>query len=91
MFIFWLIVFGRTWPPEKDQCISMCLCCCSNSNLSNDSSEKESKRLITYKLFILFVLSAMITSLASIIQSRIGISQSERIIIICVLCVAGKD
>jgi heme/copper-type cytochrome/quinol oxidase subunit 4 len=67
----------------------MCLCCCVNSVRSNSLSEKQSKRLITYKLFILFVLSAMITSLAFVIRSRIHLNQSERIIAICVLCLAG--
>jgi heme/copper-type cytochrome/quinol oxidase subunit 4 len=67
----------------------MCLCCCVNSDISNNLSEKQSKRLITYKLFILFVLSAMITSLAFVIRSRIDLNQSERIIAICVLCFAG--
>ena len=89
LFIIWLTVFARTWPPEKDQCISMCLCCCVNSNQSDHSSEKQSKRLITYKLFILFVLSTMITSLVFVIRSRIDLNQSERIIAICVLCFAG--
>ena len=67
----------------------MCLCCCVNSNESKYLSEKQSKRLITYKLFILFVLSAMITSLAFVIRSRIDLNHSERTVAICVLCFAG--
>lgn len=89
LFIFWLIVFGRTWPPEKDQCISMCFCCCVKSNDIDQRLEKQSKRLITYKLFLLFVLSAMITSLLFVIRSRIDLNPSERIIAICVVCFAG--
>lgn len=90
LFIFWLIVFGRTWPPEKDQCVSMCLCCCVKSNDTSQSSEKRSKRLITYKLFILLVLSTMITSLLFVIRSRIDLSQSEKISAICVVCFVGR-
>ncbi len=91
LFIIWLIVFGRTWPPEKDQCIFLCLCCCVKSNVADDHlSEKQSKRLITYKLFILFVLSAMMTSLVFVIRWRFDLNQSERIIAICVVSSAGE-
>jgi hypothetical protein len=90
LFIIWLIVFGRTWPPEKDQCISMFLCCCVKSNISDHPSDKQSKRLITYKLFILFILSTMMTSLVFVIRSRFDLNQSERIIAICIVSFAGK-
>jgi hypothetical protein len=89
LFIIWLLLFGRTWPPEKNQCIYMCLCCCVNSELTNHLSEKRSKRLITYKLFILFILSTMITSLAFVLHSRADLNQSEKTAAICVLCFAG--
>lgn len=69
----------------------MCQCCCVNSDQPKHLSDKQSKRLITYKLFILFILSAMFTSLAFVISSRIDLNQSERIITICVLCTAGRD
>ena len=89
LFIFWLIVLGRTWPPERGQCIAMCLCCCVKSNNIDQHSEKQSKRLITYKLFLLFVLSALVTSLLFVCRSRIDLSQTEKIIAICVVCLAG--
>ena len=93
LFIIWLLLFGRVWPPVKEQCIYICFCCCGcgdgDREVTDDAFEKQSRRLMTYKLFILFVLSTMNTSLGFVLRSHVDLNLSERITTICVLAVAG--
>ena len=90
LFMVWLLLFGRTWSASQNDVFPVCFHCCSQPSTSKDPFEKQRKRLITYKMFILFILSAMMTSLTFTLRSRIALDRSETIAAICVLVIAGK-